>query len=116
MIGYLSEGRGPFFQQAIIQSGSALSTWAVSYDPLWCTNKLALKVNCSSFIDDTSKLIGCLRQRSFPELLNAAPQAPKYYSCFAPAVDEWTVLPKQVEQLIKVSDRLTRIRNLDDLF
>nr|KAG5686521.1 hypothetical protein BaRGS_003431 [Batillaria attramentaria] len=95
------EGRGPFFQQAIIQSGSGLSTWAVSYDPLWCTQKLAINVNCSSFIDDSEKLVNCLRQRSVTELLNAAPEAPKYYSCFAPAVDQWTLLPTQVERLIK---------------
>ena len=85
-----------------MQSGSALSTWAVSYDPLWCTEKLAISVNCSSFIGDSNKLVNCLRQRSVSELLNAAPEAPKYYSCFAPAIDEWTVLPTQVEKLIKV--------------
>ena len=97
-----AEGRGPFFQQAILQSGSALSTWSVSYDPLWCTEKLAIGVNCSAFIGHSGKLVNCLRQRSLAELLNAAPQAPKYYSCFAPAIDEWTVLPTQVEKLIKV--------------
>ncbi|XP_070173495.1 neuroligin-4, X-linked-like [Littorina saxatilis] len=98
---FMSEGRGPFFQQAIVQSGSALSNWAVSYDPLWCTEKLANKVNCTSFIGNNDELVKCLRKRSVAELLNAAPDAPKYYSCFAPAVDEWTVLPTQVEKLIK---------------
>ncbi|XP_076435747.1 neuroligin-4, X-linked-like [Babylonia areolata] len=98
---FVSEGRGPFFQQAILQSGSALSSWAVSYDPLWCTEKLAISVNCSSHLGHSEPLVSCLRHRSFTELLNAAPEAPKYYSCFAPAVDEWTVLPTQVEKLIK---------------
>ena len=47
-----TEGRGPFFQQAISQSGSALATWAMSYDPMWCTEKLAVSVNCSNHQGD----------------------------------------------------------------
>ncbi|XP_076453475.1 neuroligin-2-like [Babylonia areolata] len=98
---FVSQGRGPFFQQAIIQSGSALSTWAVSYDPLWCTNKLAASVNCSSAQGDSHQLVNCLRHKTVSQLLHAAPDPPKYYSCFAPAIDEWTVLPTQVERLIQ---------------
>ncbi|XP_048246692.1 neuroligin-4, X-linked-like isoform X2 [Haliotis cracherodii] len=97
---FASEGRGPFFQRAIIQSGSALSTWAVSYDPVWCTQKLAINVNCSRFIGDSQKLIKCLRERTYEELVNAVPKAPKYYSCFAPSVDGWSVLPKKVMEMI----------------
>lgn len=96
----IPEGRGPFFQRAIIQSGSALSTWAVSYDPVWCTQKLAINVNCSRFIGDSQKLIKCLRERTYEELVNAVPKAPKYYSCFAPSVDGWSVLPKKVMEMI----------------
>ena len=98
------EGRGPFFQQAIIQSGAALSTWAVSFDPVWCTQKLAINVNCSAHIGDTSGLVNCLRRRTVAELINGAPEPPKYYSCFAPAVDEWTFLPTQPEKLMKASE------------
>ena len=96
-----SEGRGPFFHRAIIQSGSALSSWAVSYDPVWCTQKLAINTNCSSHIANSQALIRCLRQRTYTELINAVPKAPKYYSCFAPSVDSWTVLPKKAETIIK---------------
>ncbi|KAH9512312.1 Neuroligin-2 [Bulinus truncatus] len=93
--------RGNIFQRAIIQSGSATSTWAVSYDPKWCTEKLAIKVNCSRHIANTQALVHCLRERSDSTLVNSAPEAPKYYSCFAPSIDSWTVLPSEVEKLLK---------------
>ncbi|ESP00884.1 hypothetical protein LOTGIDRAFT_91354, partial [Lottia gigantea] len=95
------QGHGPLFQRAIIQSGSALSTWAVSYDPVWCTHKLAINVNCSRHISNSGALLKCLRERSWKELVNAVPLPPKYYSCFAPSIDGWTVLPKKVEELMK---------------
>ncbi|CAG5117671.1 unnamed protein product, partial [Candidula unifasciata] len=83
---FVTEERGNFFQRAILQSGSALSTWAISYDPKWCTEKLANSVNCS---------------RAYAELVAAATDAPKYYSCFAPSVDSWTILPEEVKRLLK---------------
>ncbi|CAL1530991.1 unnamed protein product, partial [Lymnaea stagnalis] len=98
---FVSEGRGNLFQRAILQSGSASSTWAVSYDPKWCTEKLAINVNCSRHIADTQSLIQCLRDRPDAVLVNSAPEAPKYYSCFAPSIDSWTVLPAEVDRLVK---------------
>ncbi|XP_050389898.1 neuroligin-4, X-linked isoform X2 [Patella vulgata] len=95
------QGHGPLFQNAIVQSGSALSTWAVSYDPVWCTQKLAVNVNCSRHISNSRALVKCLRERSWSELVNAVPLPPKYYSCFAPSIDGWSVLPKKVEDLMK---------------
>ncbi|KAI8772176.1 neuroligin-4, X-linked [Biomphalaria glabrata] len=93
--------RGNIFQRAIIQSGSASSTWAMSYDPKWCTEKLAIKVNCSRHIANTKDLVHCLRERSDVTLVNATPNAPKYYSCFAPSIDSWTVLTHEVDKLLR---------------
>lgn len=95
-----TEGRGSFFHRAIIQSGSALSTWAVSYDPKWCTEKLATNVNCSRHISNPQALIHCLRERNFTDLISSAQEAPKYFSCFAPSID-WAVMPHNVRRLLK---------------
>lgn len=35
------------------------------------------------------------------ELVAAAPDAPKYFSCFAPSVDSYTIFPKEVRKLLK---------------
>ncbi|GFS19776.1 neuroligin 4 [Elysia marginata] len=98
---FVMEGKANFFHRAILQSGSALATWAVSYDPSWCTQRLALSVNCSRHVTNTNALVECLRERSYEELVNAPAQEPKYYSCFAPSVDQYTMLPVEVRKLLQ---------------
>ena len=98
---FSSEGEANLFQRAILQSGSALATWAVSYDPTWCTQRLALSVNCSRHVSNTRALVDCLRERSYEELVNAPSQEPKYYSCFAPSIDHYTMLPAEVRKLVQ---------------
>ncbi|XP_052830587.1 neuroligin-4, X-linked [Octopus bimaculoides] len=90
---------GTLFQRAILQSGSALSSWSVANDPIGCTHQLALSVNCS--IDDSQDLIKCLRNKTFSDLVKNAPKPPKYFSCFAPVIDGKNIIPKSVEELIK---------------
>ncbi|XP_059162387.1 neuroligin-4, X-linked-like [Physella acuta] len=97
----VSENKVNYFQRAILQSGSATSTWAMSYDPKWCMEKLAMNVNCSHHTPNTLMLTHCLRERSFADLVRSAPEAPKYYSCFAPTKDTGSVLPKELSELIK---------------
>ncbi|CAF99115.1 unnamed protein product [Tetraodon nigroviridis] len=59
-----SEG---LFHRAIIQSGSALSSWAVNYQPVKYTRFLAEKVGCN--VLDTLDMVDCLRKKSFRELV-----------------------------------------------
>ena len=89
------------FKRAIIQSGSALSTWAVAKDPLAYTHQLAERVNCSAFLSRSDQLIQCFKNKPVDELINAEITVPKYYSGFAPVVDRRSVLPSDVESLMR---------------
>ncbi|XP_021377716.1 neuroligin-4, X-linked-like isoform X3 [Mizuhopecten yessoensis] len=92
-----------FFQRAILQSGSAFSSWATSVDPLSCAKYFATNLNCSNFSNDTKSLVTCLRaNKSAEDLVNNVPLPPKYYSCFAPtpAPGEF-IFPDKVEDLLK---------------
>ncbi|XP_069103966.1 neuroligin-4, X-linked-like isoform X2 [Argopecten irradians] len=94
---------GQFFQRAILQSGSAFSSWATSVDPLSCAKYFATNLNCSNFSNDTKSLVTCLRaNKSAEDLVNNVPLPPKYYSCFAPtpAPGEF-IFPSKVEDLLK---------------
>jgi carboxylesterase type B len=57
------------FQRAILQSGSALSPWAISFDAVSCTQWLAVNVNCSQYLSDSKKLVSCLRNKTATELV-----------------------------------------------
>ena len=91
------------FQRAIIQSGSATSTWAVASDPLRYTRELAEKVNCSVFWERTDQLLQCFKSKPVQELINVELTVPKYFSGFAPVIDRRSVLPKDVHKLMKKS-------------
>ena len=95
---------GKYFQRAVIQSGSALSPWAVSYDAHSCAQWLARNVNCSSFTNDIEGLTKCLRSRSAQDLVNSSPAAPKYHSCMAPSPNPYgEIFRAPVENLMKES-------------
>ncbi|XP_060577077.1 neuroligin-4, Y-linked-like isoform X3 [Ruditapes philippinarum] len=76
------------FNNVILQSGSAFSTWATSIDPVRCANLLARNVNCSHAVNKTKALVDCLRERSVDELVRSVPMTPKYYTCFAPSITQ----------------------------
>ncbi|XP_022343841.2 neuroligin-4, X-linked-like isoform X5 [Crassostrea virginica] len=96
--------QGKYFQRAVIQSGSALSPWAVSYDAHSCAQWLARNVNCSSFTNDIEGLTKCLRSRSAQDLVNSSPAAPKYHSCMAPSPNPYgEIFRAPVEKLMKES-------------
>ncbi|XP_061171375.1 neuroligin-4, X-linked-like isoform X4 [Saccostrea echinata] len=103
MLSSLTE-KEKYFQRAVIQSGSALSPWAVSYDSHSCAHWLARNVNCSSFTNDVEGLTKCLKSRSAQDLVNSSPAAPKYYSCMAPSPNPYREIFKDsVENLMKQS-------------
>ncbi|KAK2156364.1 hypothetical protein LSH36_215g01039, partial [Paralvinella palmiformis] len=82
----LGQGKS-LFKRAIIESGSALSTWAMSRDPLRYTKELADHVNCSHLWGENIALLQCFKQKPYEDLVLTDIKAPKYYSAFAPVVD-----------------------------
>ncbi|XP_052219028.1 neuroligin-2-like [Dreissena polymorpha] len=100
------------FTNVILQSGSALSTWAMSIDAKRCTHMLAQKVNCSVAINkyDSHKLVECLRQKSVDDLVRNVPVTPKYFTCFAPSIDK-SMNAKSMFPMGKSLEELIELRN-----
>ncbi|KAK3095941.1 hypothetical protein FSP39_021115 [Pinctada imbricata] len=89
------------FHRAILQSGSAFSSWATSFDPVACAQKLAGNVNCSEHLNKSIDLIQCLKNKTANELVKNAPIPPKYFSCFAPTLDNAAFFSEDsIEKLI----------------
>lgn len=86
------------FQRAIAQSGSAISSWAVNYQPVMYTKILAKKVGCS--LGDMAELVDCLRRKSFRELVDQDIQPARYHIAFGPVVDG-DVVPDDPEILMQ---------------
>ncbi|CAH2316577.1 neuroligin-3 isoform X3 [Pelobates cultripes] len=95
-----SEG---LFQRAIIQSGSALSSWAVNYQPVKYTRMLAEKVGCN--VLDTVDMVDCLRQKSAKELVEQDIQPARYHVAFGPVIDG-DVIPDDPEILMEQGEFL----------
>ncbi|XP_064422542.1 neuroligin-3 [Latimeria chalumnae] len=95
-----SEG---LFQRAIIQSGSALSSWAVNYQPVKYTRLLAEKVGCN--VLDTLDMVECLRQKSYKELVEQDIQPARYHVAFGPVIDG-DVIPDDPEILMEQGEFL----------
>lgn len=86
------------FQRAIAQSGSAISSWAVNYQPVMYTKVLAKKVGCS--LADMAGLVECLRKKTFRELVDQDIQPARYHVAFGPVVDG-DVVPDDPEILMQ---------------
>ncbi|XP_064209130.1 neuroligin-2-like [Anguilla rostrata] len=95
---------GPgLFHRAIAQSGSAISSWSVNYQPLKYTQILAHKVGCSG--GEGAELVACLRGKSFRELVDQDIQPARYHIAFGPVVDG-DVLPDDPEILMQQGEFL----------
>uniref|UniRef100_A0AAY4EQU2 Carboxylesterase type B domain-containing protein n=1 Tax=Denticeps clupeoides TaxID=299321 RepID=A0AAY4EQU2_9TELE len=95
-----SEG---LFHRAIIQSGSALSSWAVNYQPVKYTRMLAEKVHCN--VLDTQDLVLCLQKRSYRELVEQDIQPARYHVAFGPVIDG-DLIPDDPEVLMEQGEFL----------
>ncbi|KAG9335530.1 hypothetical protein JZ751_004557, partial [Albula glossodonta] len=91
------------FQRAIAQSGSAISSWSVNYQPLKYTRVLARKVGCS--LGEAAELVDCLRRKSFRELVDQDIQPARYHVAFGPVVDG-DVVPDDPEILMQQGEFL----------
>ncbi|XP_067897759.1 neuroligin-1-like [Heterodontus francisci] len=91
------------FQRAIAQSGTALSSWAVSYQPAKFARQLATKVGCN--VIDTIDLIECLRSKQYKELIEQDIQPARYHIAFGPVIDG-DVIPDDPQILMEQGEFL----------
>ncbi|XP_075395017.1 neuroligin-4, X-linked isoform X2 [Tenrec ecaudatus] len=99
-LSHYSEG---LFQKAIIQSGTALSSWAVNYQPAKYTRVLADKVGCNML--DTTELVECLRRKSPRELVQHTIAPATYHIAFGPVIDG-DVIPDDPQILMEQGEFL----------
>ncbi|XP_041093386.1 neuroligin-2-like isoform X1 [Polyodon spathula] len=100
ILSHHSEG---LFQRAVAQSGSAISSWSVNYQPLKFTRILSRKVGCS--LGETGEVVECLRRKSFRELVDQDIQPARYHIAFGPVVDG-DVVPDDPEILMRQGEFL----------
>ncbi|XP_036167077.1 neuroligin-4, X-linked isoform X2 [Myotis myotis] len=99
-LSHYSEG---LFQKAVIQSGTALSSWAVNYQPAKYTRILADKVGCNML--DTTDLVECLRGKSHRELIQQTITPATYHIAFGPVIDG-DVIPDDPQILMEQGEFL----------
>ncbi|XP_060768898.1 neuroligin-3b [Neoarius graeffei] len=95
-----SEG---LFHRAIIQSGSALSSWSVNYQPVKYTRMLAERVGCN--VLDTHDLVLCMQKRSYRELVEQDIQPARFHIAFGPVIDG-DLIPDDPEVLMEQGEFL----------
>ena len=91
------------FHRAIIQSGSALASWAVNYQPSKYAQQLGERVGCG--IHDSTQLVACLQGRSYRELVEQTVTPAKYHTAFAPVIDG-DVIPDDPQILMEQGEFL----------
>ncbi|XP_013876547.1 neuroligin-4, X-linked, partial [Austrofundulus limnaeus] len=99
----LSHYSEDLFHRAIIQSGSALASWAVNYQPSKYARQLGERVGCG--IDDSSQLVACLQGRSYRELVEQNITPAKYHTAFGPVIDG-DVIPDDPQILMEQGEFL----------
>lgn len=68
-----------------MQSGSALSPWAIAHDAITYTHQIAKALDCPA--QDNTALVECLRKRDLQDIMSLNVSAPEYLSTFGPTVD-----------------------------
>ncbi|KAL4630761.1 neuroligin-1 isoform X3 [Arapaima gigas] len=91
------------FQRAIAQSGTALSSWAVSFQPAKYARMLAKKVGCNH--KDTVDLVECLQKKPYKELVDQDIQPARYHIAFGPVIDG-DVIPDDPQILMEQGEFL----------
>ncbi|XP_075717743.1 neuroligin-1 isoform X2 [Rhinoderma darwinii] len=99
-LSHYSEG---LFQRAIAQSGTALSSWAVSFQPAKYARILATKVGCN--MTDTVELVECLQKKPYRELVDQDIQPARYHIAFGPVIDG-DVIPDDPQILMEQGEFL----------
>ncbi|XP_023222476.1 neuroligin-4, X-linked-like [Centruroides sculpturatus] len=82
MISPMTKG---LFQRAIMQSGSALSPWAVATEAHTYTKFLVKQLGCP--MEEKRTLLECLRQRPIADIMQSTFIVPDHLTSFGPTVD-----------------------------
>ncbi|KAL2079068.1 hypothetical protein ACEWY4_024812 [Coilia grayii] len=90
-------------REPLPQSGSAISSWSINYQPLKYTKILARKVGCT--YGETADLVDCLRRKNFRELVDQDIQPARYHIAFGPVMDG-DVVPDDPEILMQQGEFL----------
>ncbi|PRD27949.1 UNVERIFIED_CONTAM: nlg-1 [Trichonephila clavipes] len=91
------------FQRAILQSGSALSPWAIARDALTYTRQVAAHVKCPT--KDSAALVACLGKRPVQDILNVPLRVPDHLIAFGPTIDG-VVIPGEPADLMEKQNDL----------
>lgn len=96
-----------------MQSGSALSPWAIASDAVIHSRKLANVLGCPDEPDKSSIMVDCLRQKSVEDIISVNFKVPTHLTAFGPVVDG-IVIPNDPALLMSEYDSL--YGNYDLLF
>ena len=96
-----------------MQSGSALSPWAIASDSLVHSRNLAKALRCPDEPDKNSAMVDCLRQRSVDDIIAVDLRVPTHLTAFGPVIDG-IVIPN--DPAILMSDVNSFYGNYDLMF
>ncbi|KAK8724047.1 hypothetical protein OTU49_011416, partial [Cherax quadricarinatus] len=92
----VAQGSQGLFHRAILMSGSALSRWAVTWDPYKYTIQVAQALGCPRS-DDKDALKKCLQMKSVEELLSVNLLTPSFTTPLGPIIDGVIVKSEPLE-------------------
>jgi hypothetical protein len=96
-----------------MQSGSALSPWAIASDAVSHSRNLAKALRCPDEPDKNSLMVDCLRQRSVEDIIAVDFKVPTHLTAFGPVVDG-IVIPN--DPALLMSEHNSLYGNYDLLF
>ncbi|XP_023210237.1 neuroligin-3-like [Centruroides sculpturatus] len=108
------------FQRAIIQSGSALSPWAIAREALTYTRHLARVLGCP--IQESNALVDCMRERPVADIMRVQLLVPAHLTAFGPTIDgvmvpdEPTALMEEYTELYGQYDLLFGVSRVESFF
>ncbi|XP_043213278.1 neuroligin-2-like [Amphibalanus amphitrite] len=97
------------FQRVILMSGSSLSPWAMTADPINVTVSVARALNCSMQSDH--QLLECLRSKPVRQLVNVDFPWPRYAPSLSPSEDH-IVVPRWPRDAADLAHSLSRFELL----
>ena len=86
------------FHRAIMQSGSALSPWAIASDAILHAKNVAKAVGCTEQ-SNINGVLECLRHKSVQEITSIALKVPTHLTAFGPVIDG-IVIPSDPQTLM----------------
>ncbi|CAH0393664.1 unnamed protein product [Bemisia tabaci] len=91
-------GANGLFHRAILMSGSALSDWALTANPVHSTIQVAEALNCP---ETSNEMANCLRRKRLSELMAVQIGSSEFKTAFGPVIDG-NVVPNQPGQVMGV--------------